>query len=110
MSAICNSFGIRFFAVFQPCILSKNVLNPLEKHYFHNDYSVFAESRSKIYRMILKEIEKNEWLYDFSGIFNNNSDDLYFDLCHLYTKGNRILAKEILKLIVPSIQQIVSQR
>lgn len=114
MAAICNNFHIYFKCFLQPMAPSKNgycfsdaahlaaehiFWNKKEKRWQYLEYG----KRDELIDRIVTDIQlfrekgagvKDEWYVDFSGIFDG-IDDIYIDSCHVYERGNRIIAEKV---------------
>ena len=53
--------------------------------------------------------ELPDYIYDLSHILDGQSN-VYIDLCHLWEKGNEIVAEEVKKIILPAIEGINIKR
>lgn len=49
-------------------------------------------------------VKREPWFVDLSGILDDY-EDLFFDDCHVITKGNRIIAEHIYKYIKDDIKE-----
>lgn len=105
MQAVCAAKGISFYGFMQPMLLSKADYNDAEQKTF--EQSEGTHSYMAGFRKMMKECsveESHPYLHDLSHIFDNHYD-VYFHLddCHVYEKGNRIIADEIYKCISDEI-------
>ena len=99
MHAVCEEFDIKFHAFLQPRFIRKYVLmyslfDPkiIASDLFFDTVSTYiARGRGQL------------WLHDFTNIFNG-SDELFYDFCHVYEKGNRIIAQKILPYVLEAIK------
>ena len=46
---------------------------------------------------------ENLHIHDFTHIFDGH-DDVFYDCCHVYEKGNRIIAQKILPFVLSAIE------
>lgn len=103
MQAICKARDISFYSFMQPVLLSKGSYNKAEwemHEKYEGEYSFMAGFRDA---MQSNNIElSHPYIHDLSGIFDE-VEDVYFDTCHVYEKGNEIIAREIYKHIVGEI-------
>ncbi len=105
MYAVAQSKGVSFFSFLQPMLLSKKEesLTLEEKSWIHAasiymKEEVFEQKRKC--RRLMKERhveDTHEYMYDLSYIFDDV--DVYFDECHVYEKGNHIIADKIWEII-----------
>lgn len=106
MYAIANERNIKFFSFFQPRLTSKKGKTTEEKNLLlsmpDNPESLFSEK--PLHRDLIQMIDKTDYMYDLSHIFDNTSD-VYMDMFHVWEKGNRIIAKEIKNIIEPYLRQ-----
>ena len=110
MKAICEEYGIRFFSYFQPCrIYEEGKINEtdiptssIERYEFvkslynlqYEAIEYFRDAYNSMKELLRKE--ENQFVKDISDIFERESD-VYTDECHVYEKGNRIIAREVLR-------------
>lgn len=96
MYAICKEYGIDFLAFLQPYFLEGNI--------FLNQEQLNAVKKN--YDEVKREMEttKREWLIDFTHIFEGK-ENVYFDLCHVYEQGNRIIVKNMMPYILTMIKE-----
>lgn len=112
--SICECLGIKHMTFHQPNMLNgKKRLTNYEREYILNTCFIGAEKefledigcQSKSFRKIVeKETDNLEWLYDFSDIFDN--DDVYIDYAHVIEAGNEIISREILTKCKDSLIEI----
>lgn len=100
MRAVCEIYGIQFFAFLQPVLYSKKNKTKEELGLLwstwrlNNCYEWANEFRNRI-----RPIEDVcEYIYDLSHIFDHE-DGIYMDDCHVYERGNEIIANSIYKVI-----------
>ena len=68
------------------------------------DYMKKLQKTTEIIRSsVRKKMSIYPWLYDFSDIFADCPETVYFDHCHLTSHGNRILAEKIYVLIADEL-------
>lgn len=97
MRAICREYDIEFIGILQPCIFNKmHCLGKREweivLHYeLRDDMLAWFEQFFKEYK---EDDSKLDFIYDFTDIFNAE-EEIYIDNCHVYEKGNRIIAEKI---------------
>lgn len=84
MFAVCREYNIEYMGCLQPY-----------RDAFTSDY----ENAQKYIRE-----NKLPWLIDMTAIFDGKTD-VYFDDCHVYEKGNRIIAKKMMTYILPMVQR-----
>ena len=99
MHAVCAEFGITFYAIFQPTIYSKEPRTNFDQELFlhNNDWDERAEERyQKAKQKLNTSFKKYNWLYDFSDIFNEVFDPVYFDYYHILESANSVIVKNIL--------------
>ena len=104
--AMCKELGIKFYAVFQPNLTTKNHISKEEYIYSMSNID-FLKNLQKTTEIIRSSVRKKmsiyPWLYDFSDIFADCPETVYFDSCHLTSHGNRILAEKIYALIADEL-------
>lgn len=103
MREICRLHGIKFYAFLQPMLPTKEIKDKKETAIMMiyravenlEDEHKF-DFRDRIGRQNI--CEKYDYIFDLSDIFDGVSD-IYMDVCHVYEKGNEIIADEIYKRI-----------
>lgn len=103
MQAICKARNIVFYSFMQPVLLSKGSYNEAEwemHEKYEGEYSYMAGFREAMERNSIEL--SHPYIHDLSGIFDE-VEDVYFDTCHVFEKGNEIIAREIYKYIVREI-------
>lgn len=111
MKAICEIHGCKFIGILQPAIYRKKFLTEKEKmtYTYCTDKQIFGYPYSlsdyiKIYENLLEVLEfkdfmEDDSLYDFTRIFENHIDEIFMDECHVYEKGNEIIAEKIYSIL-----------
>lgn len=104
MYAIANERGIAFLSFCQPVLYSKKRKSLREKNILLSMYnrSISNDMKGSFRECIRQKKDLPEYIYDLSHIFDGKSD-VYMDWCHVWEKGNRIIAEEIKKIILPRI-------
>lgn len=100
MSIICENEGILFFAFHQPILYSKLNKTKEERGLLWSTWRMNdCYKWAKEFRHRIKPIaDTYEYIYDLSDIFDNETD-IYMEDCHVYEKGNRIIAESVYKTI-----------
>lgn len=108
MYAVTSIHGISFYGFLQPMLASKKGKTRLEKNILLSQRLVdFGEKRTanmraddkfRDYMQERNVLATHEYIYDLSHIFDN-TNDIYKDICHVYEKGNQMIASEICKCI-----------
>lgn len=106
MKVICESEGINFYSFLQPVLYSK--LNRTKEEEgliwstwrIYNCYDWANEFRSRI----KKTADSEELVYDLSHIFDAESD-VYMDDCHVYEKGNKMIAECVYEIIKNKLKE-----
>lgn len=89
-------FEIKFIAILQPNFFVGNV----ENEYLNFEKGGSLGKKIKAVYPILKEkIIDYDWIYDFTEIFDEIENPVYFDFCHLNEKGNEIVANQICEIV-----------
>lgn len=104
LHGMCQELGIKFQAICQPWLFDKSNLTAQEKEVIYcDDWEQSRRQQSFVYKDAIKNMVKGQklsWLADFTGIFDEHNEEIYFDVYHLTSKGNQFLAEEIFKLIM----------
>lgn len=109
MHGMCQELGIKFHAICQPWLFDKSNLTAQEQEVIYcDDWEQGRREQSFGYKNAIRDLVKQQdstWLHDFTGIFDGRSEEIYFDVCHLTSRGNQLLAEKIFKLIVHDLQE-----
>lgn len=122
MYAICNTLGIEYKAFLQPVLYNKKNINDSDIDVailegfmldISNKSLVAVEATEKcimlqknaVYFRKMAESITEPWFYDLSDLFDNESR-IYMDYCHVYEKGNKIIAKKIFEIIKYDIKNL----
>lgn len=100
MKGVCESEGIQFFAFHQPILYSKLNISKEEKGLLWTTWRINDCYRwANEFRNRIKAIaDTYDYIYDLSDIFDNETD-IYMEDCHVYEKGNRIIANVIYEIL-----------
>lgn len=108
MYQICLINDISFYGVLQPWIGSE-CTDPCEKLQMWSDnywqisfpqFDQFIENAREFKEKIRLDIEENDWLYDFTNIFQKIDDsEIYFDSIHVNEHGNSIIAENFYNIL-----------
>lgn len=100
MKAICENEKIKFMAFHQPILYSKPNLTKDEKGLLWSTWRINdCYKWANIFREKIKTvISACDYIYDLSDIFDNETD-VYMEDCHVYEKGNNIIADAIYRII-----------
>ena len=116
MYAICRELGTKFYGILQPYILGKINLSLSEKELLEHvitggsdNYAHRYQVMKDIAHKIRSQIDVCPWFVDFSSIFDDEYD-VYLDDCHLFSKGNRILAEKVFALIKNDLVEILEEK
>jgi lysophospholipase L1-like esterase len=113
MNEVCKLHDINFYAVVQPCVGSTErtrnekelILEKWQQNNLNNDtlWRNCFDVLTKNYDLIKNEIPKYNFMYDFSGIFDEQDLSIIYpydkDYCHVNQKGNRIVAENMFKML-----------
>ena len=88
--------GIQFIAILQPNIYigkQKESYSELER------IDSLDENFKEVYGILKEKIVGYDWIYDFTEIFDEIENPLYFDFCHINEQGNEIVANQICEIV-----------
>lgn len=102
MRIIANAYGAEFIGIFQPVLSNK-----INKSF--NEKVIYAWSKELSW-MQLKDFEdyqketqelicKSPGLYDMTDLFQDETQEMFRDVCHLKEAGNRFLANAVYRLL-----------
>ncbi len=96
MHAVCQEFGIGFHGFLQP--YNDKLMPYLYENQGRTPNERFYEEAKR-----LIERQNQRWLHDISGLYEH-SQDVYYDQCHVYEHGNRLVMKAVLPYVMDSIK------
>ncbi|WBX71651.1 hypothetical protein [Tenacibaculum retecalamus] len=104
-SAIAKKYNFKVFNFFQPVLFIKKTTSSILETKMKDARIYFKDTYLKTYSIIKQDslLNKNPTFTNISAAFDGYSEPIYSDICHTGTKGNEIIANEILKKITPSI-------
>ena len=123
MNGVCKEVNINFRAFLQPILFSKEkccqddvdvavfygYLYDMDKNEFcaigSNQFYALELEAAKMFRKNGEKVDK-PWFFDFSGIFDGERGMLYMDECHVYEKGNRIIADRIFEILQEDLMKL----
>lgn len=102
MHSVCMEFGIKFHSFLQPCLLTKKpqTLHEIEMRSHVSDYDndILRKSAETMEEMAA-EMSGKDWFHDMRNIFDNIAEPVYFDLAHVLSEKNKIIAENVWKKI-----------
>lgn len=112
MYAIAGMQNIRFHSFMQPMLVSQKIstkhgmaLQKMVNAYYNAD----GIKNMCLFRQHGNEIESSHpYIHDLSGIFDEK--DVYMDQCHVWEKGNKIIADSIWGIIKPEVEELLKYR
>jgi lysophospholipase L1-like esterase len=107
MYAIAMERNISFYSFCQPMLESKRGKTEVEKNMLLSvNNPALTNLVEHSFRKRIKQIAKLPmYMHDLSYIFDNEKD-IYMDHCHVLEKGNQIIAREIIKIILPELRRV----
>lgn len=105
MRIICENEGIQFWAFHQPILYSKLNMTKKEKGLLWSTWRINDCNKwaNEFRRRIKPVADTYGYIYDLSDIFDDETD-VYMEDCHVYEKGNRIIAEAVYKVICDKLQ------
>lgn len=103
--AICQEFGISFYAFLQPCRDYGNYINTGEngKKTYEENLQENIEKVTQWYKSAQEKIKDLDYITDLTSLFDGKKN-IYYDYCHVFEKGNQLIASRILKSVLPEIR------
>lgn len=96
MHAVCEEFGIKFYGFLQPC-RPKEAISYASREQIDGMEQFFEQARG-----LIGTLPENDYLIDFTGIFEGR-DNVYYDAWHVYEQGNRIIAGRMMPYVLEHI-------
>lgn len=110
IESAAEKYGFRCLFYWQPCLLTKRALAPLEKRQMEDYYGkALGDAGTELFRDVYAEIEldgRQDGIIDLSDLFRGSTRLYYFDEVHLIEDGNRRVAQRLL----PDILTLLSER
>lgn len=106
MHAIASERGIQFFCFCQPALCSKRGKTIQEKCMLLSTPGEYIDFQvKKSFREYMgKRMHIPSYIYDLSDIFDDTTD-IYMDICHVREEGNKMIAHEMEKVILPALKE-----
>ena len=107
--AICDQYGIQSYFIWQPSLyLGHTQLHEKERAWFNaygKEDMAIQKGLSEAYkyaadRFARLDHSKYPKVYDFTGIFDQETEAIYTDFVHVTPKGNEIIARNIALIIL----------
>jgi len=96
MHAVCEEFNIDFYSFLQPQNVKESVdVPPAKEETITNFYEDVGEFIAE---------QTGGWIFNLEEVFDGK-ENIYYDYCHIYEQGNRIIAKEIMPRVLESIHK-----
>ena len=113
MYAIANIQNIKFHSFMQPMMASQKISTKhgiaLHKMFNAYYYDVDKIKTMRLFRQRGNEIESTHpYIHDLSGIFDEM--DVYMDHCHVWEKGNEVIADSIWGVIKPEVEELLDKK
>lgn len=106
MHAIASDRNIKFFSFCSPTMGSKRGITTQEKGMLLSMMScnISRHVKESFRKSIEQMRELPDYMYDLSHIFDGLSG-IYMDESHVWERGNKIIAEEVKKIILPTIDE-----
>lgn len=130
MYDICKGRGIQFLSFLQPCLYYQSRTEMVKEKeyngkgmilcprsmlgqyayerpysYYQNVYSFYEEVKGCLCS------EEYSFIEDLSTIFDDyKKNEIFHDICHVYERGNRLIAKSIMRKVLPLIRKSIKQK
>ena len=107
IEALGEQFKFKTLFYWQPVIFTKSNLTSYESlQVSKKDY--LRNFHDKVYKLIdnSKTLTKDSNFHNLSNIFQSNKNTIYIDQCHITETANNMVAKEILKDLIPFIKDL----
>lgn len=104
MYAVAKERNISFYSFCSPMLGSKKGKTETEKNMLLSVYNpAIVHLMNGSFRKRISQVsELPVYIHDLSHIFDNEKD-VYMDHAHVWEKGNTIIAREIIKVILPEL-------
>ncbi len=106
MHAIASDRNIKFFSFCSPTLGSKRGRTIHEKNMLLSAISSgISRHMEEAFRKRIEQMQNlPDYMYDLSHIFDGKSN-IYMDESHVWEEGNKIIAEEIKKIILPVLKE-----
>ena len=92
MKSVADGYGADFIGILQP------------QNFECTEFEAVRRNKHYPEAIDLVAAEDQEWLLDFTKIFDGE-ENIFYDFCHVYEKGNKILEKKILPYVMKSMKR-----
>lgn len=96
MHAVCVEFNIKYWAILQPNMYMGNYKLTGTEHTSKD--KEYPQRIRAWYKEVKGLIKNEEYILDFTNLYDGYKN-IYWDTCHVYENGNRIMAEAIYNLI-----------
>lgn len=102
--AVAKEFEIEHVGFFQPMILTgKAIIDKRVKNMMKVNAVQRLEKMLNFYCKVKSWVEKTNYMYDLTDIFDNKRD-MYYDYSHATDEGNEVIANAIFEIIVDKME------
>ena len=112
MYAIACMQNIKFYSFIQPMVMTQKIHTKHGLSIQKMSHVIFKPKiveNMKLFRENGKNIEKGHpYIHDLSHIFDEK--DVYMDHCHVWERGNEIIADSIWEVIEPGVKEIMEMK
>ena len=98
---LAKNYKIDVYFFLQPAPFSRKNPVGIEKKYHNLEEANLAR---EIYKNILSKINQENF-YDISNIFDDYSEQFFYDYAHLSRKGNLVIAEKIFEILNKNLKQ-----
>lgn len=104
MHAVCEEFGIPFYAFLQPFLNDKKPQTLIDREVIEHSFDdpKIIQELDQLAEDVKKDINCYSWLYDFTEIFDNVDEEVFFDYYHVLENANQLIAEKILSILIES--------
>jgi len=92
---VLEGLSVKRLYLLQPMTFTRKNKNSVEVNY----EGAWGEVGRTVYKGILAGQKDNPYFYDISNVFDDNSEQLFYDIGHLGDKGNLLVGEKIAELI-----------
>lgn len=97
IDALAKSYNFKYTLVWQPILYTKKTKSSQEEKLLPPQKDDYAKLTNLIRSKLADK--KIPHFYDFSDIFNTDTETIFADVCHITMEGNQILSDKLIELV-----------
>jgi hypothetical protein len=100
IKSLGKHFNFNPIFILQPTLFTKNNLSDFESTIKHLKLFDYIDFEKELYKKVKLELVGNGLVEDFSDIFSDRKDTIYFDDHHMSSRGNDVIAHRMVEMVL----------